>query len=155
MHHFILIPSCATAVKKERSGRKRLPQNGINSTKMQKNNQITIEATRREIRSIHFFLLVFSREKSLLSNWVAAASAASTTSNNSSDSSDSSSSVASTPSTTGNIEALTKQVAALEVELKERNEKLETANERLSDRELEISILQKRLELRATSQKNL
>ena len=36
----------------------------------------------------------------------------------------------------------------LENKLKERNEKLETATERLSDRELEISILQKRLELR-------
>ena len=36
----------------------------------------------------------------------------------------------------------------LENKLKDRNEKLETATERLSDRELEISILQKRLELR-------
>ena len=51
----------------------------------------------------------------------------------------------------GNLDALTKQVAALEVELKERTEKLETATERLSDRELEISILQKRLELRSSA----
>ena len=50
--------------------------------------------------------------------------------------------------------ALTKQVQALESELKERNEKLETANERLSDRDLEISILQKRLELRASLMAN-
>lgn len=71
--------------------------------------------------------------------------------NSSNCSSDSNSSVASTPSTTGNIEALTKQVAALETQLKDRSEKLETANERLSDRELEISILQKRLELRSSA----
>ena len=51
------------------------------------------------------------------------------------------------------IEALTKQVAALENELKERNESLETATERLSDRELEISILQKRLEIRSSVSK--
>ena len=51
------------------------------------------------------------------------------------------------------IEALTKQVAALENELKERNERLETATERLSDRELEISILQKRLEIRSSVSK--
>lgn len=80
-----------------------------------------------------------------------ASTAAGGSDNSSNCSSDSNSSVASTPSTTGNIEALTKQVAALEVELKDRSQKLETANERLSDRELEISILQKRLELRTSS----
>ena len=41
----------------------------------------------------------------------------------------------------------------LENELKERNERLETATERLSDRELEISILQKRLEIRSSVSK--
>ena len=41
----------------------------------------------------------------------------------------------------------------LENELKERNESLETATERLSDRELEISILQKRLEIRSSVSK--
>ena len=51
-------------------------------------------------------------------------------------------------STPPNIELLAKQVEKLESKLKDRNEKLETATERLSDRELEISILQKRLELR-------
>ena len=84
-----------------------------------------------------------------LSNWRR-------TSDSSSDSSSSASAASSTSTPTAasnhcNIEALTKQVAALEVELKERTEKLETATERLSDRELEISILQKRLELRSKS----
>ena len=77
---------------------------------------------------------IFSRDKSLLATWTAAVSA-----HNNSDSSSESSicSVTSTPSnsTAGNssqssIEALTKQVAALENELKDRNERLETATER-------------------------
>ena len=69
------------------------------------------------------------------------------------DSSEDSSSTtsSSTATTPPNIELLTKQVEKLESKLKDRNEKLETATERLSDRELEISILQKRLELRGSS----
>ena len=67
------------------------------------------------------------------------------------DSSEDSSSTTSSSTTPPNIELLTKQVEKLESKLKDRNEKLETATERLSDRELEISILQKRLELRGSS----
>ena len=58
------------------------------------------------------------------------------------------------PTLTSNLETLAKQVANLEYELKHKNDKLETATERLSDRELEISILQKRLELRSARLKN-
>lgn len=66
------------------------------------------------------------------------------------------SSSSSTPngSAKGHQDELSKQIGILELELKERTEKLDTANERLSDRELEISILQKRLELRSKNNSN-
>lgn len=64
--------------------------------------------------------------------------------------------MASTPSVmmSNNVEILAGKVAALEVELKAKTERLENATERLSDRELEISILQKRLELRSARKAN-
>ena len=97
------------------------------------------------------------REKSFFNgNWIQSSSrrtsAGGDSSAEDSSSSTTSSSVGlaiSTPAShSNNVELLAKQVEKLENKLKERNEKLETATERLSDRELEISILQKRLELR-------
>ena len=87
------------------------------------------------------------REKSFLNgNWIP--SSRRTSGDSSAEDSSSTSSSGLALSTPPNIELLAKQVEKLESKLKDRNEKLETATERLSDRELEISILQKRLELR-------
>ena len=92
------------------------------------------------------------REKSFFNgNWIQSSSrrtSAGDSSAEDSSSSTTSSSASGLAISAPNVELLAKQVEKLENKLKDRNEKLETATERLSDRELEISILQKRLELR-------